>query len=209
MADLHFQPTGNLRLTAPLLLGTFCIAPRLPEFLKRFPALTLEANFSIEKLDLFEQRIDVAVRIAVDVDPGLIAIKLASYRRVFCASPQYLSEHGVPMTPDDLVRHNCLISRGSILNNQWPVRQGGSIGQVAVNGNLRTDSSELVRRAALAGLGIMMGARWRIEDDLHTGALVEVLPEFVPDNRAIYAVLLQRSDSSRRLTCMEIGRAHV
>src|SRR3546814_13449734 len=84
----------------------------------------------------------------------MIAIKLASYRRVFCASPQYLSEHGVPMTPDDLVRHNCLISRGSILNNQWPVRQGGSIGQVAVNGNLRTDSSELVRRAALAGLGI-------------------------------------------------------
>src|SRR3546814_9681507 len=122
------------------------------------------------------------------------------------------------MTPDDLVRHNCLISRGSIVNNQWPVRQGGSIGLVAVNGNLRTDSSELVRKAAMAGLGIMMGARWRIEDDLRTGALVEVLPEFVPDNRAIYAVLLQRSDSSRRLTCMveflkecfaEIGRAHV
>src|SRR3546814_16666445 len=87
------------------------------------------------------------------------------------------------MTPDDLVRHNCLISRGSILNNPWPVRQGGSIGQVAVNGTLRTDSSELVRRAALAGLGIMMGARWRIAAALHQGAMVAVLPEFVTDNR--------------------------
>src|SRR3546814_4053908 len=55
IADLHIQPTGNLRVTAPLLLGTFCIAPRLPEFLKRFPALTLEVNMSIDKLDLFEQ----------------------------------------------------------------------------------------------------------------------------------------------------------
>lgn len=202
MADLHSQPTGHLRITAPLLLGTFCIAPRLPQFLKQYPSLSLEVNFSIEKLDLFEQRIDVAVRIAVDVDPGLIAIKLAPYRRVFCASPSYLAEHGTPKVPEDLARHNCLVSRGSILNNQWPIKRENEISQVSVRGNLRTDSSELVHRAAIAGLGVMMGARWRIEDDLRTGALVEVLADFVPDNRAIYAVLLQRSDSSRRLARM-------
>lgn len=202
MSDLHIQPTGHLRITAPLLLGTFCIAPRLPDFLKQYPSLSLEVNFSIEKLDLFEQRIDVAVRIAVAVDPGLIAIKLAPYHRVFCASPDYLAEHGIPKKPEDLTHHNCLVSRGSILNNQWEIRNGSALDQVSVKGNLRTDSSELVHRAAIAGLGIMMGARWRIEDDLRSGTLVEVLAGFVPDNRAIYAVLLQRSDSSRRLAHM-------
>jgi DNA-binding transcriptional LysR family regulator len=202
ISDLQDQPTGHLRITAPSVLGSVRIAPRLPIFMKQYPGLTLDVNFSLDKLDLFQQRIDVAVRIADVIDPGLVAIKLAPYRRVFCASPEYLAAHGVPKTPEDLIHHNCLISRGSTPNKQWPIKRGNDISHVQVSGTLTTDSAELTRASTRAGLGISMTARWLVESELNDGALVELLPEFTPHNRAIYAVLIQRTDSSRKLSSM-------
>lgn len=202
MSDLRDTPTGHLRVTAPLLLGSLRIAPRLPDFLKQYPVLSLDLNLSIEKIDLFQQRIDIAVRIADVLDPGTVAIKLAPYRRVFCAAPEYLATHGTPTAPKDLVHHNCLISRGAAPNNQWPIKRGDDISYVAVHGTLASDSGEVVRSAAIAGMGIIMSSRLFVEEQLRTGTLVELLPDFTPHNRGIYAVLLQRTDSSRKLAVM-------
>lgn len=202
MSDLQDRPAGHLRVTAPSLLGSYRIVPRLPEFLKQYPALTLDINFSLDKLDLFQQRIDIAVRIADAIDPGLVAIKLAPYHRVFCAAPAYLEARGTPRTPEDLVHHNCLISRGSTPNKQWPFQRGENIAHIEVSGNLATDSGELTRAATIAGLGVAMTARWLVEKELRDGTLVELLPDFTPHNRAVYAVLIQRSDSSRKLFSM-------
>jgi len=144
----------------------------------------------------------VAVRIADAIEEGLIAIRLAPYRRVFCASPDYLAAHGTPAEPDDLMQHNCLISRGTSPNQLWPVSAPGRVGHVSVRGNLACDNSQAVRTAAVEGLGIMMAPRWLVDEHLASGALVEVLPEFAPPDRAVYAVLLQRSDSSRKLAAV-------
>ena len=199
ISNLHDEPTGYLRITAPLMLGAARIAPRLPDFLKQHPHLSMDLNLSIEKIDLYQQRIDVAVRIADSVDPGMIAIKLAPYRRVFCASPEYLARYGTPQSPEDLANHNCLISRGVTLNSHWPIKRGDFRDEVAVQGRLVCDSGGVLRIATLAGLGISMTSRLLVEDDLREGKLVQILSEFVPQHRAIYAVLLQRTDSSRKL----------
>ena len=181
------------------MLGAARIAPRLPDFLKQHPQLTIDLNLSTDKIDLYQHRIDVAVRIADTVDLGMVAIKLAPYRRVFCASPEYLARFGTPQSPEDLVNHNCLISRGVTLNSHWPIKRGDVIDEVAVHGSLVCDSGGVLRLATLAGLGVTMTSRLLVEDDLRDGALVEILAEFIPQHRAIYAVLLQRTDSSRKL----------
>ncbi|WP_306396042.1 LysR family transcriptional regulator [Telluria beijingensis] len=199
MSSIQDKASGHLCLTAPAMLGLAVIAPRLAQFMRENPLLSLDVNFSMEKLDLYKARIDVAVRIADVIDPGLVAIKLAPYRRAFCASPEYLRQHGVPQVPEDLMDHNCLITRGSALNTRWPVKRGAEIGHVHVKGSLATDNGQAGLIVCRAGLGIMMGPRWMLEEDLRSGTLVEVLSDYLPDNRAIYAVLLQRSGTSAKL----------
>jgi len=189
LAEIKGEPAGPLHVTAPLTFGIGKLSPRLPEFLKRYPKVSLDLDLSIEKIDLFQQRIDVAVRIADNVDPGLVAIKLAPYGRAFCASPDYLARQGTPTTPEDLASHNCLVSRGAILNASWPVQRGKEMGSVRVGGNFVANAGEAIRDAVLAGLGITMTARWQVERELASGALVEVLADYVPTNRAVYAVL--------------------
>lgn len=199
MSCLQDQATGHLRLSAPAMLGQAIIAPRLAAFMEQNPLLSIDLSFSTEKVDLYKTRVDVAVRIADAIDPGLVAIRLAPYRRVFCAAPSYLRGHGAPAVPEDLMDHNCLITRGSTLNTRWPVVRDGELGHVHVKGNLASDSGQTVRLVCLAGKGIMMGPRWLVEQDLAVGNLVEVLHNFLPENRAVYAVLLQRSAASAKL----------
>ncbi|GAA5232261.1 LysR family transcriptional regulator [Verticiella sediminum] len=199
LADAGDKPSGHLRITAPLLLGSEFIGPYVPAFLQDNPGLSLDLNFSISRLDLFQERIDIAVRIAERLEEGLIAIELAPYRRLFCAAPGYLAKHGAPGTPSDLVRHNCLVSRGTSPNRAWPFRQDGDVGHVMVSGTLCSDNSHTVRACAEAGLGIMMAPLWLVHEALQAGRLVPVLPDHAPPDRAVYAVLLQRSDKAPKL----------
>jgi DNA-binding transcriptional LysR family regulator len=189
LAEIRGEPGGHIRVTAPLMFAIAKISPNLPAFMRQSPRISLDLDFSIEKIDLLAHRIDVAVRIAEAVDPGFVAFRLAPYSRVFCASPQYLEEHGAPQTPDDLAHHNCLISRGASLNATWPVVRDGAIVQVRVSGNLIANHGAVVRDAAVGGRGISMAAKWMVEDDLAAGRLVEVLQGYAPANRAVYAVL--------------------
>jgi DNA-binding transcriptional LysR family regulator len=189
LAEIRGEPGGQLRVTAPLMFALARISPRLPSFMRRYPRIALDVDLSVEKVDLLAQRIDVAVRIAESVDPGFVAFKLAPYTRVFCAAPSYLEQRGTPMTPDDLASHNCLISRGASLNSTWPVIRGGAVVQIRVNGNLVANNGNVVVDAALDGRGILMCAKWMVQEDLAAGRLVEILHGYVPASRAIYAVL--------------------
>lgn len=192
LSQLQAEPIGHLRVALPMSLGSRLIGPRLPSFLRQHPRVTVELDLSVSKVDVYEEHIDVAIRIADAVDPGLVAVKLATYRRVFCAAPQYLAEHGVPQSPDDLAQHHCLFSRGALPSHGWPVLQDGRVRTIAVNGRLSANYADPIHDAALAGMGIFMSARWLVDEDLRQGRLVEVLADHAVQNRAIYAVLSQR-----------------
>ena len=189
LAEIRGEPAGPLRVTAPMLFAQSKISPHIARFLQRHPKVTLDLDLSVEKVDLLQERIDVAVRIAESIDPGFVAFKLATYRRVFCASPVYLAARGTPLTPEDLGHHNCLISRGATLNASWPIQRNGAVASVRVSGSLIANNGHIVRDAALAGVGIIMSAHWIVAEDLASGRLVEVLPEHAPANRGVYAVL--------------------
>lgn len=199
LSSMQDTPSGCLRMTVPAMLGRAFIAPQLPRLLKENPRLSVEINFSMEKVDLYDARVDIAVRIADTVDAGLIAVKLAPYVRAFCASPEYLQRHGTPTVPADLMAHNCLITQGTTMTSRWPVWENGEVGHVNVKGNLMADNGEAVRYACLEGVGVMMAPRWLLDTDIRAGRLVEILADYVPQNRAVYAVLLNRVAGSLKL----------
>ena len=174
LSDMQDRPAGVLRVTAPMMLGTRRVGAMLPAFLKQYPGIVVHLHLSVETVDLLGQRIDVAVRIADTIDPGLIAIRLAPYKRLFVASPEYLGEHGTPQGPDDLARHNCLISRGATMGADWPMGYPTGNATVRIHGSLSADHGEVIRQAAVEGVGIMMSSRWMIEDDLRAGRLVPI-----------------------------------
>jgi DNA-binding transcriptional LysR family regulator len=189
LAEIRGEPGGQLRATAPLMFALAKISPRLPGFMRRYPRISLDLDLSVEKVDLLAQRIDVAIRIAETVDPGFVAFRLAPYARVMCAAPAYLAAHGTPSTPDELVHHNCLITRGASLNATWPMNRDGAVVHMRVSGNLVANNGAVVIHAAVDGRGIVMTPKWMVADELASGRLVEILRGCVPANRAVYAVL--------------------
>lgn len=179
-------------MSAPLIFGARRVAAELPRFLARHPKIFVDIDLGVEKVDVYEEHIDVAIRIADGIDPGLVAIRLAPYRRVFCAAPGYLATHGTPEVPEDLLSHQCLNSRGANAGASWPVRVGNRISSIRVSGRMTANHGEAIRDATVAGLGVSMTARWLVEEHLRDGRLVEVLGEYVVQNRSIFAVLSQR-----------------
>lgn len=180
------EAQGLLRLTMPLTLAEAKLMPIVRDFLARHPRIEIDMRLSDHALNLVADNIDVALRVGRLVDSGLVARKLGEARRVIVASPAYLAAAGQPEQPADLTQHNCLAY--SLLSNgpRWQFVDGTS---VVVKGNVRADSPNALRAAALAGIGIALNARWLFERELAEGALVELFPEHCPVPMPIHAVL--------------------
>lgn len=188
LSELRMQPKGPLKVTAPPVFSMRYLAPRLPEFLAHHPEIRLDLVLTSENIDLAEQGIDLAIRITGRIDPTTMeAVPLCPSRRVFCAAPAYLEKNGEPQHPAELTRHNCLIYNG-LINNPWPYRDDERLTEVFVNGNFVTNNLELVRHAAVAGLGIVLMPTWLVAADLRSGALQEILTDFKITPYSVYAV---------------------
>jgi DNA-binding transcriptional LysR family regulator len=180
------EPAGVLRVSAPTSFGRLHIAPRLPGFLCAAPRVTLELTLDDAAVDLIAARVDVAVRIAADVPPGLVAHRLAANRRLLCAAPAYLAERGAPRTIGDLATHRLLAADGQ---SPWRLVNGRRRHSVDARSHVRTNSSEIVRELALGGVGIALRSLWDVGDALAAGRLVPVLPGWEgPPDLAIHAV---------------------
>ncbi|WP_349363513.1 MAG: LysR family transcriptional regulator [Roseitalea porphyridii] len=181
---------GTLKVSAPTSFGRMHIAPHLIPFMKANPDLSVNMLLSDDLVDIVGDGFDVAIRIAELADSSLVARKLAPVRRVLCATPDYLQENGTPETLAELAEHNCLTHQTS---DTW--RLEGPDGPVTVrpHGNLSTNSSEVIREAVLAGLGIALRSTWDIGKELSAGKLVQVLPDHHGStNTAIYAIYPSR-----------------
>ena len=180
------RPAGPLRITAPTSFGRLHVAPQLGAFLDRHPAIAVTLNLSDGFTDLLAERTDLAIRITAAVDPGLVAERLGTSRRILCAAPAYLAAHGMPATVRDLARHRLLAAEG-----QLPWRLSGPARPVVVDGvsTVRTNSSEVVRELALAGVGIALRSLWDVGPDLAAGRLLRLLPDHAGSaDVGIYAV---------------------
>jgi DNA-binding transcriptional LysR family regulator len=186
--------SGTLRVTTSATFARQYVSPLLPEFMRRHPQLRLSIDLSDQLHDLVTAGFDLALRIGALEDSTLVARRLAANRRVLCASPDYLRRRGPPATPQDLARHDCLVLVGSqgrsdVWRMQDAARQDVA---VRVDGPLESSQGEVLRDAALAGMGIAIHSTWHVVDDLRTGRLVVVLPDCHLPETGIHAVMPQR-----------------
>ncbi|MET4898871.1 LysR family transcriptional regulator [Sphingomonadaceae bacterium jetA1] len=163
-------PSGPLRVTAPTSFGRLCVAPHLPAFLDRHPAVQLQIDLTDHLVDLAVERVDLAIRIGAAQVAGPGAHRFATNRRVLCASPDYLARAGVPKTIAALSDHRLIAAAG-----QLPWRLTGAT--VSGESCVATNSSELVRELALGGAGIALRSLWDVDDALTDGRLVRILPD--------------------------------
>lgn len=187
---LHSEPRGVLKVTAPVAFGTLHIAPALPDFLSRYPDLSVDMVITDRLVDLVEEGYDVAVRITTDPGQNLVARKLAPIRRVACATPGYFRRRGVPKTPQDLRKHNCLHYTPFSAQGEWHFKGPHGDVSVPVTGDLRINDDEALSQAVLGGLGVALLPTFIIGPDLHAGRLQAVLTDHVPLERHAYAVYL-------------------
>ncbi|MDQ0139844.1 LysR family transcriptional regulator [Cupriavidus necator] len=186
--------SGTLRVTTSSSFGRLYVSPLLPEFLARHPGVSLSVSLTDHVLDLVSAGFDLAIRIGALDDSALVARRLANNRRLLCASPDYLRRRGMPRTPQDLARHDCLLLVGSQgRQDVWRLGDGAG-GEVAVRvrGRIEANTGELLADAALAGFGIALHSAWHVCADLQAGRLVQVLPDYPLADTGIYAVMPQR-----------------
>lgn len=177
--DISAQPKGVLRVSAAVAFGLHGIVPMLPEFSSDYPELTVELQLSDNLVDLYAERIDLAVRLAPMVDSSLVAQPLMTNPGLICASPQYLRHHGQPQAIAELAQHNCLRFLAASESGRWVFMdsQGVQTAQT-IEGRLAISNPLALRQCALAGMGLALLSRWLIADDLRSGRLVQVLPQY-------------------------------
>lgn len=177
---------GILKISAPTSFGRLHIAPFLIPFMQANADLTVNLQLSDELVDIVGDGYDLAIRIGELSDSTLVARRLAPVRRILVAAPDYIQRHGAPDSIDSLNDHVCLAQHN---HEAW--RLEGPAGPIVVrpSGPLQTNSSEVVREAVLAGLGIALRSTWDIGPELGSGKLVQVLPDFAASrNVAVHAV---------------------
>jgi DNA-binding transcriptional LysR family regulator len=188
-------PRGLLRVSAPMSFGMAHLSPLVAQFLREHGDVRFEMELSDRTVDVVGEGFDMAIRIGALPDSTLIGQKLVDIRMVACCSPGYVRRRGAPKVPADLERHACLLyGHGGAVN--WEFVVDGVTKGVEVRGPLRANNGELVRDAAVAGLGIVRLPDFIVADALSSGQLVPVLEAFLPSATSVYAVYPQHRQSS-------------
>ena len=173
------NPTGLLRVSASLSFAMQHIAPRLPEYTRRYPKVRVHVEAANRYLDLIDNGIDVAIRTReVEPDSNITIRRLAATRRVLCASPAYLAARGVPRTPQDLGGHALLIYIYSNNPHELRFSREAQSEVVPAAGLLESNDGQILRAAALGGLGILVQPSYIVYDDIVAGRLVPVLDDW-------------------------------
>lgn len=188
VAAAQDEPAGRLSVSAPMSFGQRHVAPTLAPLLQRHPKLKLDLTLTDEQVDIVAEGYDVALRIAKLPDSSLIARRLAAAPRVLVGSPEYLERRGTPSHPRDLAEHDCLLYSLQRSGDSWVFQRGDEVDTVRVQGSLRANNGDVLRRAVVDGLGMTMLPTFLVDDEIADGRLVRVLPEWDDLSLAVYAV---------------------
>jgi DNA-binding transcriptional LysR family regulator len=195
IASQTAAPRGLLRLSAPMTFATLHLGSVIPAFMQRHPEVVVELELNDRRVDLIGEGYDMAVRIGTLADSSLVARRIATVQVITCASPDYLHRHGTPSAPGDLASHACL-TYGHARRGEWTFRVEGRVRKVSVSGPMRANNGEMLRDAAVAGLGIVSLPDFIVAAALADGRLVPVLDACRPEAFNVYAVCPQHRQSS-------------
>jgi DNA-binding transcriptional LysR family regulator len=177
------EPTGSLRISAPVSFGSHCLGPIIPEFMNRFPRVQVELELEDRLIDLVASGFDLAVRASRLKDSSLIARKIVPIRHVICASPDYLRLRGRPKLPADLNSHTTL--RYSLADEYWEFTESDALSPPS---KFRCNNGDTLREAAIAGAGLAYLPTFIVHEAVADGRLEVCLSGFERDPIALYAV---------------------
>ncbi|MDX1485467.1 MAG: LysR family transcriptional regulator [Alphaproteobacteria bacterium] len=188
IADADQEPRGLLRVNAPMSFGILHLGPAVADFMKAHSRVEVQMNLDDRFVDPVAEGYDVTIRIAELGDSSLIARRIVAARMAICAAPDYLATHGTPSVPDDLRTHACLHYGNLPSGTQWRMTGPSGDHRVPIRARICTNNGQVLRDAALAGLGICALPTFIVGRELQAGRLVTVLPEYGFGDSAIYAL---------------------
>ena len=195
---LQSTPRGTLRVYTATHIVQF-VAPVITEFLAAYPDVKVDLSMGERTIDLIEEGFDVAIRLTPPPDSSLIVRSLATWRHVLCCSQAYIEKLGRPEQLSELAERNCL-RHVNYPYDEWRfVDRKGAPASVRVSGRLISNSGETLRRAALEGVGIVLAPGFLLHDDLESGRLVRLLPEYRPVEFSMNAVYPHRHHLSAKV----------
>lgn len=178
IAGLATEPTGFLRITAPLSFGLRYLGKVIEGFHRRYPLIRLELTLDDSMRDIVDSGFDAAIRIGYLADSALVARRLGSFRRLVCASPAYLESHGAPTVPEELEQHQCLYYTNVDSPHAWRFERDGKAFSVNTTGPLGINNGDLLCEAAVQGMGISYLPTFLADRELQTGKLVTILDDY-------------------------------
>ena len=179
---------GLIKVNVPVSFGLQALAPLWPDFMTQYPDVELDITLADRIVDLVEEGYDLAVRIAHLPNSSLVSRKLASTRMVLCASPGYLRQYGTPKHPCELTEHPVLAYSLLATGDQWDFDGPKGKISVTVKPVMRTNSGDTCIAAARKGKGVILQPSFMVNGDVHSGALVELMPSYRSIEFGIYAV---------------------
>ncbi|WP_437882051.1 LysR family transcriptional regulator [Pseudomonas sp. LRF_L74] len=196
------EPSGTLRINAPVSFGIQHLGPLWSAFISRYPKIELDITLNDRLVDLLEEGYDLAVRIARMENSSLVGRRLATTRMRLCASPGYLASHPALAHPRNLLEHRVIAYSHFASGNAWSFT--GPEGEVSVQTHsvVRCNNGDTCRAIALEGGGILLQPSFMLHDDLRRGALVEVLPDYRSVTLGVYAVYPSRKFLAPRVRAL-------
>lgn len=189
VGSLTEQLNGLIKITVPTISGELFLAEIIAEFCQKYPKVTVEVSLANKFVDLIKEGFDLGIRSGILEDSSLIAKPLIDSHWVVCCAPKYIAQYGQPQTLDELSQHNCLAytyqSKGAY---DWRFSQNKQQRCIKISGNFATNTAQGLRKAALAGYGIVYVPRCSVYDDLQRGDLCAILTDFQPRSLGVYAV---------------------
>jgi len=181
--------SGSIKMTVPTISGELLLAEVVAKFCLKHPNLVVDMRLENDFVDLVDQRIDLAIRTGVLQDSSLIAKPLLKSRWIVCCAPSYLEQFGQPITIEQLTSHNCLAytyqNKGAY---EWRFEKNGQEVSVTIKGSFAANTAQALRKAALAGCGIVYVPRCSVYEDLQCGDLVPLLEDYKARELGVYAV---------------------
>lgn len=183
---------GEIRIAAAATFGRLHVLPLLPDLLSLHPGLQVDMILSDSMRDMVEDRIDLAIRVGPVNEPDAIVRRVTGTPLVCVGSRRYFEQHGMPKTPAELVKHNCLLYDGLLESTDWPFAGPEGRFSVSVHGNLSSNSVETIRAGVLAGLGIGLFAQVSLADDLRHPDVITILEDYLADSRDVSLIWPKR-----------------
>ena len=192
------EPKGRLRISAPVSYGHFNLISVLSRFMRCYPKVNVDLQLSDRYVDLVKDDFDIVFRIGELSNSSYIARKLNSYKLIFAASPTYLAKNGIPATPNDIKKHQCLIYQyvnPTKKDYLWPFSINGKVINIPISGTLKSNDTLALANAAVEGLGITMLPQSMLSELIRQNKLFPILQDFLPPAREVH--LLYKADKQQ------------